>query len=160
MFHRTFRQTTWEMGRNTVPIWMTASLKYLLITVKVVALAKVSLLISKILRLFVNTLTADGKHYLLNRDNLTQPIQMQLSQNQKSFSGFFFAFLWSIFNFKHFPKKMIALIADIFTELPVPKNMIRPISKKSCFRRPFERQHGKWVETLLQSERHYLYNIY
>ena len=29
--------------------------------------------------MFVNALTADDKHYLLNRDNLTQPIQMQLS---------------------------------------------------------------------------------
>ena len=58
----------------------------------------------KILRLFVDTLNADDKHYLLNRDNLTQPIQMQLSQKQKSFSQFGFAFLGSILNFKHFTK--------------------------------------------------------
>ena len=63
------------------------------------------LVIHKIQRLFVNTLTADDKHYLLNRDNLTQPIQMQLSQKQKTFSEFFFAFLKSILNFKHLPKK-------------------------------------------------------
>ena len=63
------------------------------------------LLIHKILRLFVNPLTADDKHYLLNRDNLTEPIQMQLSQKQKTFSEFFFAFLKSILNFKHLPKK-------------------------------------------------------
>ena len=62
-------------------------------------------MIYKILRLFVNTLTADDKHYLLNRDNLTQPIQIQLSQKQKIFSEFFFAFLKSILNFKHLPKK-------------------------------------------------------
>ena len=35
------------------------------------------------LRLFVNTLTANEKYCLLNRDNLMQPIQMQLSQKQK-----------------------------------------------------------------------------
>ena len=35
------------------------------------------LVINKILRLFVNTLTVDDYLYLLNRDNLTQPIQMQ-----------------------------------------------------------------------------------
>ena len=63
------------------------------------------LVIHKILRLFVNTLTVNDKHYLLNRDNLTQPIQMQLSQKQKTVSNFFFAFLKSILNFKHFPKK-------------------------------------------------------
>ena len=62
-------------------------------------------MIHKILRLFVNTLTVNDKHYLLNRDNLTQPIQMQLSQKQKTFSEFFFAFLKSILNYKHLPKK-------------------------------------------------------
>ena len=38
----------------------------------------------------VDTLTADGKHYLLNRDNVTQPIQMRLSEKQKTFPPFFF----------------------------------------------------------------------
>ena len=66
---------------------------------------KALLVIYKILRLFVNTLTADDKHYLLNRDNLAQRIQMQLSQKQKTFSEFFFAFLKSILNFKHLPTK-------------------------------------------------------
>ena len=62
-------------------------------------------MIHKVLRLFVNTLTVDEKHYLLNRDNLTQPIQMPLSKKQKKISGSFFAFLKSIINFQHFPKK-------------------------------------------------------
>ena len=60
-------------------------------------------------RLFVNALTSDGKHYLLNTDNWTQPIQMQLSQKQKTFSHFFlflfFAFLKPVLKFKHFFKK-------------------------------------------------------
>ena len=33
------------------------------------------------------------------------------------------------------------------------------MSKKPCFRGHLDRQHGKWVETLLQSEWHHLYNI-
>ena len=56
------------------------------------------------LRMFVNTLTVNDKHYLLNRDNLTQPIQIELSQKQKIFSEFFLAFLKSISNFQHLPK--------------------------------------------------------
>ena len=36
----------------------------------------------------VNTLTADDKYSLLNRDNLTQPIQIVLSQKEKTFSDF------------------------------------------------------------------------
>ena len=55
--------------------------------------------------MIVNTLIADDKHYQLNRDNLTPPIQMQLSQKQKNFSQLFFAFSKSILNFKNFPKR-------------------------------------------------------
>ena len=61
-------------------------------TLKVVALENVSLVIHKVLRIFVNTLTVDEKHYLVNRDNLTEPIQVELSQKQKTFSEFSFAF--------------------------------------------------------------------
>ena len=63
------------------------------------------LVIHKILRLFVNTLTVDDKHYLLNRDNLKQPIQIPLPQKEKLFSEFFLSFLKSILNFKYLPKK-------------------------------------------------------
>ena len=54
------------------------------------------LVIHKILRQFFNILTVDEKYYLLKRDNLTEPIQIQLSQKEKSFSGSFFEFLKSI----------------------------------------------------------------
>ena len=62
-------------------------------------------MIHKILGLFVYTLTVNDKHYLLNRHNLTEPIQIQLSQKQKTFSQFFFPFLKSILNSKDLPKK-------------------------------------------------------
>ena len=63
------------------------------------------LVICKISRLFPNTMSADGKYSLLNRGYLTQPIQMQLSRKQKSFSHFFSAFLKCSLNFEHFLKK-------------------------------------------------------
>ena len=63
------------------------------------------LVIDKIVRLFVNTLPADEKHCLLNRDNLTQPIEIELYQKEKTISEFFLAFLKSILNFKHLLKK-------------------------------------------------------
>ena len=44
------------------------------------------------LTLFVKTLTVNDKDYLINRDNLTQPIQMHLSQKQKTLSQFFLHF--------------------------------------------------------------------
>ena len=42
MFQRTLRQTTKQIGRDTVAIWIAAPLQYLLITVNVVAFEKVS----------------------------------------------------------------------------------------------------------------------
>ena len=50
-------------------------------------------------------MNADDKYSLLNRDNLTQPIQMQLSQKQKTFSEFLSPFLKSNLNFEHFQNK-------------------------------------------------------
>ena len=63
------------------------------------------LLTWQILGLLFNTLAADKKYPVLNRDNITIPIQMQLSQKQKTFWEFFLAFLKSRSKFKHFEKK-------------------------------------------------------
>ena len=62
------------------------------------------LVIHKILRPFVNTLAVNDKHYKLNRDSLTRPIQIILSQKQKIFSECLVPFLKSLLNFKHLPK--------------------------------------------------------
>ena len=85
---------------------------------------KSTLVLCIILRLFFNTLTADDKYSLLNIDNLTQPIQILLSQKQKTFSQFFSAFLKPALNFEHFQKKE-DLIADVFQKLPSAKKVIK-----------------------------------
>ena len=82
------------------------------------------LVLCKILGLFVNTLSEDDKYCLLYNDNLLQPIQILLSQKQKTFSEFFSAFLKSTLNFEHFRKK-IKLIPDVFPKLPSSKKVIR-----------------------------------
>ena len=82
-------------------------------------------MICEILGLLVNTLTVDDKYCLVNKDNLTQPIQMQLSQQQKTCSEFFFsAFSKSSLNFEHFQTKM-TLIPDVFPNLRDPKDVVR-----------------------------------
>ena len=63
------------------------------------------LVLCKILRLLVNTLTDDDKYSLLYRDNLTQPIPILLSQKQKTFSKFSSKILKPTLNFEHFQKK-------------------------------------------------------
>ena len=114
------------------------------------------LVIYKILRPCVNTLTVDEKHYLLTRHNLTQRIQRQLSQKQKKFCRFFFRFLKSIWNLKNLPKKDDPL-ADVFLEIPAPENIVRLMTKKPCFRGSLDRtrQMGRntvaiWMTAPLQ----------
>ena len=60
---------------------------------------------SEILRLFVNTLTADRKYSLCNVHNFAQQVQTPLSQKQQTFFPFFIAFLKCAWNLEHFEKK-------------------------------------------------------
>ena len=117
------------------------------------------LVICKFLRLFLNTLTSHHKNFLLNRENLRQTLQMQLSQKQKTFSQFFLHF-WKVDKILNSFKLKMLLIADVFSKLRTPKNVVKQISKKSPFRGPFDKKHVKGDRTLLKSERHNLYHIY
>ena len=66
---------------------------------------KSALVRSKILGLFVNTLTAEYTYSRRNMKTLTQKVQTQLSLKQKTLSGFLIAFLKSAWNGEHFQKK-------------------------------------------------------
>ena len=57
------------------------------------------------LRLFVNTLTADSKYSRCNVHNFPQQVQTPLSQKQEIFCVFFIAFLKCACNLEHFEKK-------------------------------------------------------
>ena len=59
----------------------------------------------KILRLFVNALTADDKYSGSFMQNLPQQFKTPLSKNQKSFSRCFIAFPKCAWNLEHFKKK-------------------------------------------------------
>ena len=99
---RRFPQATWHTCSSTVEICITASLLYSLITAKSIVLEKSLLLTCKFLGLLVNTLAGDKGYPVLNRDNLTIPIQMQVSGKEKTFSHFLAAFLKSTWNFRYF----------------------------------------------------------
>ena len=58
----------------------------------------------KTLTLFVNTFTAYDQYTVLNREYSKDPIEMQLSQKQKTFSECLSAFLKSTLNIKHIQK--------------------------------------------------------
>ena len=71
----------------------------------------------EILRLFVNALIADDKYSDSNMQNFSQQFQTPLSQKQKTFSGFFIAFLKCAWNLEHFQKK------DEYSSLIVSENI-------------------------------------
>ena len=54
----------------------------------------------------------------------------------------------------------MSLIADVFLKLRTSKNVVRSLSKKSRLRGPFDKQHGKRAQTLLQSKRQLPYHVY
>ena len=71
----------------------------------IVSFKKSELVWSDILRQFVNTLTADNKYSNGNMQNFAKHIQTQLCLKQKTFSGFFIAFLKCAWNLKQFETK-------------------------------------------------------
>ena len=81
------------------------------------------LLTCKILVLLVNGLAADEKYPVLNRNDLTIPVSMQLPEKQKSFFQFLASFLKFRLDFKHFQKKMF-LIAFVFLKLRTPNTWL------------------------------------
>ena len=66
---------------------------------------KSALVRSKILGLFVNTLTAEYTYSGRNMQTLTHEVQTPLSLKQKTFSQFFIASLKSTWKGEHFQKK-------------------------------------------------------
>ena len=64
------------------------------------------LVISQIIGVFHNTLTANDKYTVRDCVNLLSMIKMQFSLKHTIFSDFFVPFLESTSNFKHFEKKV------------------------------------------------------
>ena len=85
---------------------------------------------------------------------------MELSQKQKSCSGSFFSIFGIYIKFGAFSKQKITFIANVFLKIWTPKNVVRYLSKKTCFGEPFNKQHVKQVQTLLKYEREHLDQIY
>ena len=53
----------------------------------------------------------------------------------------------------------MTLLANLFPKLRTPEKRVRYMSKKSRFKGPFDRQHGKRIQTLLRSEQRHRYHI-
>ena len=53
----------------------------------------------------------------------------------------------------------MTLIADLFAKLRTPRSVVSYLCKKSRFKRLFDTQHGKRIQTLLECERQHSYHI-
>ena len=54
----------------------------------------------------------------------------------------------------------MTLIADFSPKLRTPENVARDMFKKSRFKGPFDKQHGKRIQTLLRSGQQQCYHIF
>ena len=125
--------------QTLVKICMTAFLSYFLSLWGKLGRKMSMLVICELLGLFGNTLTADDKYSLCNRENLPQPIQIQYPKKQKTLSEFSAPFLKST---PHFKRHEIQ------------------ISETPRFRTPFDNQHANSSQTLLKSAWQHFYHIF
>ena len=93
-------------------------------------------MVCKTLGLFVNIMTADNKYSALNRQSLTQSIQMQLSRNLKNFGLFFFLHFWNVHQILNMLKKKFTFIAYVFRYYGLQKTWLNkclksPVSENS-----------------------------
>ena len=72
------------------------------------------LVVSKILRTFVNTLTPDDKYCLDNRETLLQPIQSQFYKKLNDFFFMFLLHLWNLHVILNYSKKTLILMVNVF----------------------------------------------
>ena len=96
--------------------------------------------------LFVKTLNADEKCSLRNSENLSEPIQMQLSKILKTFSQHFAHLVQSTSNFKHFQNKNDPRSVCI-SKLPFVRGTVTQIFKYHRVIAPSYGQHVKRCKT-------------
>ena len=113
---------------------------------------KSALVMCKILGLFVNTLTADDKNSLVNRDNFNAIDSDAIVSEIKKLFLLLFCIFWIKINLWTFWKKKMTLIVYVFQKLETAKDLVRQMSKKSRFGRPFSKGDGKGSQTLMKSE--------
>ena len=113
----------------------------------------------EIIRLFVNTWTAHYKYPVTDCENLSFPMQIQLSWKQKIFSGFLIPFMESPSNFEHFQKKKI-LIANAFPKLTTVQGLVTPLTIQRGLKTSFDSQRIRRFEIVVNSSWENLYHIF
>ena len=112
-----------------------------------------------IIGLFVNTWTAHYKYPVPDCVDLPFPIQIRLSQKQKTFSRFFVALMESPSNFEHFQKNKI-VIANVFPKLTTVQRLFTPLTIQRNPKTFFDSQRVNRFQTQLKpSWEHFYHNF-
>ena len=111
------------------------------------------------LGVFRNTLTANGKYHFPDCENFSALIKTQLSSKPKTFSHFFVPFPELNQIFKLLRKNMI-VIATLFLKLQTVKDLVRPFSRKHCFRTRLDSQRVKGPQTIVKSTLEHFQQIF
>ena len=107
------------------------------------------LVLGEILGVFVETLPADAK-YLLNIKSISNSqLKCKYLKNENLFLNFLFDF-WNLHQISNILKKNMMVIANAFLKLQTLKILVRPLSKKRCFRKRFDRHHVKVCQILCE----------
>ena len=106
--------------------------------------------LGEILGVFVNTLTGDVKYLVLDCENMLLPMQMNSLKNQKLFLNFLSLF-WNLHEMLNILKKRMIVLANVFPKLQTVKILLRPLSKKRCYRKSLDSQDGEESQTLVKS---------
>ena len=80
---------------------------------------------------------------------------MQLSKKQEILAEFFSSVLKSRSNFEHFEQK-VTIIGYIIPKVQTAKDVVRLVSQKARFRRPFDKQHIKLSQKVSKSSQQHL----
>ena len=80
--------------------------------------------------MFRNTLPTNDKYPVQDCENLSFPIQMQLSLKPKTFCDFF-SYFWNLHEILNILKKKIIVIANLLRNLQAVKNLVNLLSKKN-----------------------------
>ena len=80
--------------------------------------------------MFRNTLPTNDKYPVQDCENLSFPIQMQLSLKPKTFCDFS-SYFWNLHQILNILKKKIIVIATLLRNLKAVKNFVNGLSKKN-----------------------------
>ena len=117
------------------------------------------LVMGESLRVFVNTLSTDGKYPVRDCQVCNSQFKCNYLKNKKLFLDFFFHFM-NLHQISIILKENMMVIANVLPKLTTIKNLFRTISKRSRFRACFDSQHVRVSQILSKSTWEHSYRVF